>query len=112
MSDCSFKATHRQGQFSAFRLSTGPPDCFAERTKRDRLLFPYRGKKRRRIGVHRDHGAHAGARIARELAEENVRNQQARYNAGLVTPKDLLDCHDKLTQARATPEAAPRWTRF
>jgi outer membrane protein TolC len=35
------------------------------------------------------------------LAEENVRNQQARYDVGLVTTKDLLDYHDKLTQARA-----------
>jgi outer membrane protein TolC len=39
-------------------------------------------------------------RIARELAEENVRNQQARYDVGLVTTKDLLDFQDKLTQAR------------
>ena len=30
-------------------------------------------------------------RVARELAEENVRNQQARYDVGLVTTKDLLD---------------------
>jgi outer membrane protein len=40
-------------------------------------------------------------RLARELAEENVRNQQARYDVGLVTTKDLLDFQDKLTQARA-----------
>ncbi|MFQ5668523.1 MAG: TolC family protein [Candidatus Binatia bacterium] len=39
-------------------------------------------------------------RIARELAEENVRNQQARYDVGLATTKDLLDFQDKLTQAR------------
>lgn len=39
-------------------------------------------------------------RIARELAEENVRNQQARYDVGLVTTKDLLDFQDQLTQAR------------
>jgi outer membrane protein len=40
-------------------------------------------------------------RIARELAEENVRNQQARYDVGLATTKDLLDFQDRLTQARA-----------
>ena len=40
-------------------------------------------------------------RIARELAEENVRNQQARYDVGLATTKDLLDFQDQLTQARA-----------
>lgn len=40
-------------------------------------------------------------RLARELAEENLRNQQARYDVGLVTTKDLLDFQDKLTQARA-----------
>lgn len=39
-------------------------------------------------------------RIARELAEENLRNQQARYDVGLVTTKDLLDYQDQLTQAR------------
>jgi outer membrane protein TolC len=40
-------------------------------------------------------------RIARELAEENLRNQQARYDVGLATTKDLLDFQDRLTQARA-----------
>jgi outer membrane protein len=39
-------------------------------------------------------------RIARELAEENVRNQQARYNVGLATTENLLDFQDRLTQAR------------
>jgi outer membrane protein TolC len=39
-------------------------------------------------------------RIARELAEENVRNQQARYDVGLATTKDLLDFQDQLTGAR------------
>lgn len=39
-------------------------------------------------------------RLARELAEENVRNQQARYDVGLATTKDLLDFQDKLTQSR------------
>jgi outer membrane protein len=39
-------------------------------------------------------------RVARELAEENLRNQQARYDVGLVTTKDLLDYQDQLTQAR------------
>jgi outer membrane protein TolC len=39
-------------------------------------------------------------RIARELAEENVRNQQARYDVGLATTKDLLDFQDQLTTAR------------
>jgi outer membrane protein TolC len=39
-------------------------------------------------------------RVARELAEENLRNQQARYDVGLVTTKDLLDYQDQLTQTR------------
>jgi len=39
-------------------------------------------------------------RIARELAEENLRNQKARYDVGLATTKDLLDYQDQLTQAR------------
>jgi outer membrane protein TolC len=49
-------------------------------------------------------------KIARELAEENVRNQQARYDVGLATTKDLLDFQDKLTQARfAEVEALTRY---
>jgi outer membrane protein len=39
-------------------------------------------------------------RISRELAEENLRNQKARYDVGLATTKDLLDYQDQLTQAR------------
>jgi outer membrane protein TolC len=39
-------------------------------------------------------------RIARELAEENLRNQQARYDVGLATTKDILDFQDQLTRAR------------
>lgn len=38
-------------------------------------------------------------RVARELADENVRNQQARYDVGLATTKDLIDFQDRLTQA-------------
>ena len=45
-------------------------------------------------------------RIARDLAEENVRNQQARYEVGLATTKDLLDFQDRLTQARAEEVSA------
>ncbi len=45
-------------------------------------------------------------RIAKELAEENVRNQQARYDVGLATTKDLIDFQDRLTQAeRAAVES-------
>ena len=39
-------------------------------------------------------------RIARELAEENVRNQRARYDVGLATTKDLIDYQDRLTRAQ------------
>ena len=41
----------------------------------------------------------AATRVARQLAEENVRNQQARYDVGLATTKDLTDFQDRLTQA-------------
>lgn len=40
-------------------------------------------------------------RIARSLAEDNVRDQKARYDVGLATTKDLLDFQDRLTQAMA-----------
>jgi len=39
-------------------------------------------------------------RIARELEEENVRNQYARYEVGLATTKDLLDYLERLTRAQ------------
>ena len=37
-------------------------------------------------------------RVARELAEENLRNQKARLDVGLATTKDILDFQDQLTQ--------------
>ncbi len=40
------------------------------------------------------------ARVARELAEENLRNQQKRLEVGIATTKDVLDFQDDLTQAR------------
>jgi outer membrane protein TolC len=40
------------------------------------------------------------ARIARELAEENLSNQQKRLSVGMATTKDILDFQDKLTSAR------------
>jgi outer membrane protein TolC len=39
-------------------------------------------------------------RVARELAEENLRNQRARFDVGLATTKDILDFQDQLTQRR------------
>ena len=39
-------------------------------------------------------------RVARRLAEENVRNQKARYDVGLATNKDLIDFQQRLTRAR------------
>ncbi len=40
------------------------------------------------------------ARVARELAEENLRNQQKRLQVGMATTKDILDFQDQLTSAR------------
>jgi len=40
-------------------------------------------------------------KIASRLAEENLRNQKARYDVGLATTKDILDFQDRLTQAKA-----------
>jgi outer membrane protein len=49
-------------------------------------------------------------RVARELAEENVRDQKARYDVGLATTKDLLDYADRLTRAQfAEIEALTRY---
>jgi outer membrane protein TolC len=42
------------------------------------------------------------ARLARELAEENLRNQQKRLEVGMATTKDILDFQEDLTRARAT----------
>ena len=40
-------------------------------------------------------------RVARELAEENLRNQEKRHEVGMATTKDLLDFQTRLTTARA-----------
>jgi hypothetical protein len=45
------------------------------------------------------------SRVAPELAEENLRNQEKRHEVGMATTKDLLDFQTQLTQAR--PGAAP-----
>jgi outer membrane protein TolC len=45
-------------------------------------------------------------RVARELAEENQRNQQKRHEVGMATTKDLLDFQTRLTTARASEVAA------
>ena len=41
------------------------------------------------------------AKLARELAEENLRNQRRRYELGTVTTKDVLDFQQKLSAASA-----------
>jgi outer membrane protein TolC len=40
------------------------------------------------------------SRVARELAAENLRNQEKRHEVGMATTKDLLDFQTRLTQAR------------
>jgi outer membrane protein TolC len=40
------------------------------------------------------------SRVARELAAENLRNQEKRHEVGMATTKDLLDFQNRLTQAR------------
>ncbi len=45
-------------------------------------------------------------RVARELAEENLRNQNKRHEVGMATTKDLLDFQTRLTTARAAEVAA------
>lgn len=57
--------------------------------------------KRAATNLDTDRKSISARRIARDLAEENLRNQQARYEVGLATTKDLLDFQDALTQARA-----------
>ncbi len=46
------------------------------------------------------------ARIARELAEENLRNQRKRYDVGMVTTTDILTFQDNLAAAMATEAEA------
>ncbi len=58
-------------------------------------------------------------RIARELADENLRNQHKRHEVGMATTKDLLDFQTRLTTARAAEVqakidhalAVARWRR-
>ncbi len=58
-------------------------------------------------------------RVARQLAEENLRNQEKRHEVGMATTKDLLDFQTRLTSARAAEVqartdyaiAVARWRR-
>src|SRR5690242_18987052 len=40
-------------------------------------------------------------RVARELAQENLRNQEKRHEVGMATTKDLLDFQSRLTSSRS-----------
>jgi outer membrane protein TolC len=59
------------------------------------------------------------SRVARELAEENLHNQEKRHEVGIATTKDLLDFQTRLTSARAAEVqakvdyavAVARWRR-
>jgi outer membrane protein TolC len=42
------------------------------------------------------------SKAARELAEENMRNQTRRFELGAVTTKDVLDFQEKLAEAQAS----------
>lgn len=42
------------------------------------------------------------SKVARELAEENLRNQTRRFELGAVTTKDVLDFQEKLARAMAS----------
>lgn len=44
----------------------------------------------------------AASKAARELAEENMRNQQRRFELGAVTTKDVLDFQERLAEAMAS----------
>jgi outer membrane protein TolC len=46
------------------------------------------------------------SKAARELAEENMRNQQRRFELGAVTTKDVLDFQEKLAGAMASEVGA------
>jgi outer membrane protein len=42
------------------------------------------------------------SKVSRELAEENMRNQQRRFELGAVTTKDVLDYQERLASAQAS----------
>jgi len=44
----------------------------------------------------------AASKLARELAEDNLHNQQRRFEVGAVTTKDVLDFQERLAEAMAT----------
>lgn len=48
----------------------------------------------------------AAARLARELAEENLRDQRKRYDVGMVTTTDILRFQDSLASAMAAEARA------
>jgi outer membrane protein len=48
----------------------------------------------------------AAAKVARELAEENLKNQRRRYEVGLVTTTDVLQYQDRAIRAMASEVGA------
>jgi outer membrane protein TolC len=85
-----------QSQYTASRIATSEAELnhrqlLSNVTLEVRQAIANLSSSRQRIDT---------TRVARELAAENLRNQQKRYEVGMATTKDLLDFQSRLTQAR------------
>jgi outer membrane protein len=87
---------YAQSQYTASRIATSEAELnhrqlLSNVTLEVRQAIANLSSSRKRIDT---------TRVARELAEENLRNQQKRHEVGMATTKDLLDFQSRLTQAR------------
>ncbi len=97
LSNTTAKAEYTQSQIDARR---------AEFTYRQ-LLADVTLEVRKTIGDVRSNSKRITAtRLARELAEESLEQENKRYAVGLATTKDILDFQEKLTAARAAETRA------
>jgi outer membrane protein TolC len=85
------RATHQRSQIELDQAELNHRELLSQVTLEVRQTVSDVIASRQRIGT---------ARVARELAEENLRNQEKRHEVGMATTKDLLDFQTQLTQAR------------
>ncbi len=85
------KSTHTRSAIELDQAELNHRELLSQITLEVRQAVADVTASRQRIGT---------ARVARELAQENLRNQEKRHEVGMATTKDLLDFQTRLTEAR------------
>ena len=91
LDNAAARATHQRSQIELDQSQLNHRELLSQVTLEVRQAVADVIASRQRIDT---------ARLARELAEENLRNQDKRHEVGMATTKDLLDFQTRLTEAR------------